>query len=201
MSRAQLTVSVAADTMLPRDRLVNTLHFETQFDPLNPFSTDWNQLCQDLAEVYDTHWQNGTNREIVVKAYNDEGPQPHYPIGEHTMHEGGAPASNLPREVALCLSFYADRNIPRHRGRIYLPLCTAGVSSPDVRPGGAIMDKALAMAGHFSDLGGSNVNWQVYSPTDATGRTVTHAWVDNEWDTMRSRGMRATDRVTADQTG
>ena len=53
------------------------------------------------------------------------------------------------------------------------------------------------MGAAFANLGGVNVDWQVYSPTDGVGRTVKSYWCDDEWDTMRSRGLRSTMRQTA----
>lgn len=188
-----MQVAASYDSTLARDTFVNTLTFNVGFDVLNPFSTDWNGLCSDLADIYDQHYYGG-HPQIVVKAYNAEGVPPHYPIGEKILNVGVAPGSSGPREVAMCLSFYADRNIPRHRGRIYLPAAAGQMTLNSPRPNDGSIDKVLGLAQMFSDLGGTNVDWQVWSRSDNAFRKVTHAWVDDEWDTMRSRGMRPTTR-------
>lgn len=184
-----LRFQVAAwyDSVLPRDAVVNTLHF----DVTGP--TDADQLCEDLANVFLTGWYANAP-QIVVTAYEVGGAPPHYPVGRYEANTGNSPGSNCPREVALALSFYSQRNIPRQRGRIFLFF--GGTSfSPALRPAAARMSQALALANAFASLGGANVAWVVYSPTDQQGRGVSNAWVDDEWDTMRSRGLRGTTRV------
>jgi hypothetical protein len=49
----------------------------------------------------------------------------------------------------------------------------------------------------LANLGGVDVQWCVYSPTTPGDmsdkfKQVTRGWIDNEWDTQRSRGLRAT---------
>jgi hypothetical protein len=38
-------------------------------------------------------------------------------------------------------------------------------------------------------------NWVVWSRKLKQANGVNHYWVDDEWDTVRSRGMRSTKRV------
>jgi hypothetical protein len=180
------------DTAFARDKIVNVLHFEDV-----GITNDWDGNCEALAHIYQDHWLDNGAREINVRAYDAEGAPPHFPKGEFTLNPGTVgPASSCPREVALCLSYYATRNLPRQRGRIYLPI--AGTShNPALRPNPTIMNKALAMGQFFADLGGADVSWNVWSTVDTQGREVTNTWVDDEWDTQRSRGLRATTRVQA----
>jgi len=58
----------------------------------------------------------------------------------------------------------------------------------------ATRDKALSLAQGIADIGGIDVSWQVWSPTDNQGRDVTNAWVDDAWDVQRRRGLRASTR-------
>lgn len=98
-----------------------------------------------------------------------------------------------PREVACCLSYYADRNEPRRRGRMYFgPLAASAMAE---RPSTALANAILAIGSGINDLGGLDVNWVQYSPTDNASRTVTNMYVDNAWDTQRSRGSVATGRT------
>jgi hypothetical protein len=43
----------------------------------------------------------------------------------------------------------------------------------------------------------TNWDWVLRSPSDHAFKPITNVWVDDEWDTMRSRGTRPTTRVTA----
>lgn len=186
-----MQVSALMDSALARDRIVNVLHFEDQG------TADWDGNCQDMAEIFRDHWYDNGAREIEVTAYDAEGPPPHFPKGHAVVNPGvvGA-ATGHPREVALCLSFYSERNLPRQRGRIYLTL-NGTTHNPALRPNPTIMQKALDLGGFFAALGGVDVSWNIWSPTDHVGREVTNAWVDDEWDTVRSRGLRATTRLLA----
>jgi hypothetical protein len=191
MATHKAQVSMTFDTAFARDKIVNTLYFG------DIASTDWDALATDLCDIYQDHWLDGGAREVKVDFYDVESPAPHFPIGSHTRNAGViGPASHCPREVALCLSYYAERNLPRQRGRIYLPI-TGTSHNPAMRPNPTIMNKALAMGGFFAALGGADIDWRVWSPTDSEGRDVTNTWVDDEWDTQRSRGLRATTRVLA----
>jgi hypothetical protein len=194
----RLQVSFGADTAFPRDRLVITPHFNVGFalpepNDLNP-SPDAQALCNDLGDALQT-W-SGQVRELTVKAYDAQGSVPVFPIGSTVRGLGAFPASNGPREIALCLSYYSGRNIPRYRGRLYIPMVVAlqGAGSP--RPTPANQTKVAALAPIFANLGGTNVDWVVYSRLDDTARPVSNWYVDDEWDNVRSRGFRSTARLT-----
>lgn len=191
MPKYRLQTAVSMDTVNPRDQLVNNLYFDD-----HGVTTDPGNLCSDLAAKWDA-WCSVGNPEITVTAYKVDGPPPHFPEASHTINTGLAPPSEIPREVALCLSFYAGRNLPRQRGRIYLPVC-AHTSVTGVRPTTALMDSVLALSDDIAGLGGLDVDWIVYSQTDKVGRNVSHAWVDDEWDTVRRRGLRSTTRSAKD---
>lgn len=195
-------VSVAADSVLPADRLVNTVHFNTGFDLLNPVGgTDFNTLATDLAALWATNlWPTGAAREVDVKLYDLDDAKPRPVRAHHVNNVGAAPASVINRELSLCLSFYADRNLPRQRGRLYIPAVVFAPAGA-VRPPQQWADRLLNLADALSGLGGSNVDWCVYSRTDNVHRKVTHAWVDNEWDTVRSRGLKSDTRWQRDVSG
>lgn len=201
MSLVSAQVSVAADSVLPRDLMVNTLHFNTQFDLLQPEAgTDWQSLANDLADIWKNTLSIGTTREVKVRLYDLDNPKPRPVKAEATRNSGLAPLTTVPREVALALSFYSERNLPRQRGRLFIPAFLVS-GSPGLRPTTADMNTLLNLADALSGLGGSNVDWSVYSRLDDVHRKVSMAWVDNEWDTVRSRGLRATTRVSRAQGG
>jgi hypothetical protein len=186
----RLQTELAADSALPRDRMVITPHVNDV-----GATTDPDNLCQDLAEGLEA-FVSGT-REIRVTAYDAQGTVPVYPVGTHVVNEGLAPPYSMPREVALCLSFYSERNIPRRRGRLYIPPGLFGIASPGVRPTEANMASVSTnLVSLLTNLGGTDVDWCVFSRADDAAYSVTNWWVDNEWDTVRSRGLRADNRIS-----
>jgi hypothetical protein len=197
--RAQVRLS---DTTNPaaRDRCVNVLHFRD--NGINP--TDEDALATDLAAIYAGFAYFGDTNQVAVNLYDLADAEPRPVVGSATHSYVKTDAG--PREVALCLSFYADRNIPRRRGRIYVGPFNAG-RVDGRRPSQALLDGILALAPAFSSLGGADIDWVLYSPTESQGagattvHQITHAWVDNEWDTIRSRGLRADTRVQSDVSG
>jgi hypothetical protein len=189
MAARRFQVSTVVDTALARDRMVNVLYFE------DIGTSDQDGLCSDLADIYSNLLWGGQNPEVSVKSY-DVGAAPNFPVGESTKNVGTIVHTACPREVALCLSFYAEQNIPRKRGRIYVPAGALG-GSVALRPTTAQMNILLAMGQAFADLGGPDVSWNVHSQRSGEDHEVSNIWVDDEWDTQRRRGFRATTRLTA----
>lgn len=100
-----------------------------------------------------------------------------------------------PAEVALCLSYYAGVNQPRRRGRIFVGPFASGPVGTE-RPDPGLMQLLLDFASDLSSVGGVDALWSQYSRTDNDYNDVTNWWVDNAWDTMRSRGATPTQRVS-----
>lgn len=200
MATRRYQVALAGDSTLPRDKVVNTLYFN--HTALEPDDEDLEQMCLDLANAYDNWWTGAGVREITVKAYELGGPPPHIPRAEKVINAGLAPSANVPREVAICLSFHDGQNRPRHRGRIYLPVFTCGAVGSirdqlQQRPTSTLRDRVMIMADQLKNIGGVDVDWCVYSGLDQAGRKVQYAWVDDEWDTQRRRGLKPTTRTAA----
>jgi len=190
----RLQCSIAADTTFPRDKIVITPHFNDQ-----GISSDPQGLCDDLAAALNGWLVTPGAREIKVTAYDAQGTPPVFPQGEAILNPAAAPASAIIREVACCLSFYAGENRPRQRGRLYIPafLCQAGSTTP-LRPILGTRQKVADLAPLFEGLGGTDVDWVVFSripAPDGTPRSVTNWWVDDEWDIVRSRGLQPTTRL------
>lgn len=177
------------ETQFPRDRFVITPHFQ---DTL--LAQDPDALAEDLATALKTHF--GTIGELRVKAYDAQKPPPSYPVGEAVRDVGQTQAGGVPRELAVCLSFYSERNEPRKRGRLYIPAQMLG-GNIGVRPSVAQRDKVMALGPILTNLGGADIDWSVFSRRDNVARKVTHYWCDDEWDVQRSRGLRSTARSTA----
>lgn len=194
--RAQ--ISIAADTSFARDRFVITPHFKVTVSP------NAQQLADDLHAAMLTYVGNASY-DVDVKLYDAE------------QHPAGAPdgqkksgttsiSSNGPREVALCLSFFAGTNEKRKRGRLYIPhnwifRKDTSPTAPGVRPSATARTAAAALVPIFTSLGGVDVDWVVYSRADAAARTVTNWYVDDEWDIQRRRGDRPTTRLTGTTSG
>jgi len=188
MAVYKLQIATAADSTRALDRIVNTFH-------LNDIgiSNDPEGLVQDAVELFSTVWYH--SREVNGKIYDAEGSPPHFPLGEHTVQLGASPASQGPREVALCLSYFGERNLPRTRGRMFLGVFCAGWGAADARPNGAIRTLACDLGQGIADLGGADVSWVTFSSIDGHHEQVTQCYCDDEWDTVRSRGLIPTDRT------
>ena len=113
----------------------------------------------------------------------------------------------LPGEVAACLSYFAGRNLPRRRGRIFLgPLANNALlptaTGPVVEPGfiNTVVERA---AGLITQSATADVRWHMLSTRDANAFRITGGWMDNAFDTLRGRGAKATERIAwgAQQTG
>ena len=187
MSAHRYVVAIAGQDLKPESFVTNTLCFNHTLPGIIA-PVDLEDLAQQVGEAYRDHWfQEGGAREIRVKVYN-YGPPPQYPLAEHVLNEEQIAAWHAPGEVALCLSFYSERNVPRQRGRVYLPVAHRS-SSLGANPGLAILTDAVALGQQLAAAGGVNVDWSIFSTRDQQARKVTDVWVDDEWDTVRSRGI------------
>jgi hypothetical protein len=181
------------DSDLPRDAAINTLYFDDR-----GVTTDPDGLCDAVLGVYADKCRQV---HMEATAYDVHEAKPRSPKG-HAVRNLGVSGSvgSLPREIAICLSFYAGSNRPRNRGRIYLPCYLLSGVTIDQRPSATVQQVALAFAtvsnSSFPDVGGVDVQWVVWSPTDDAAKPITNGWVDDEWDTVRSRGLRPTTRQT-----
>jgi hypothetical protein len=193
--RAQ--VAFQMDSLLPRDAVIFNPHFDVT-DTTILGEVDAQSIANDLRTAITT-WSDN-NKPVKVKIYTATGPPPHYPLAEASNTNTTPTASAGPREVSCCLSYYATRNIKRFRGRLYVPgnILPGGFG---VRPSPAQMERVMNLAPILSTLGGANVDWVVWSRLDQQARKVTNVWCDNEWDTVRSRGMRGTSREMATTPG
>lgn len=197
MPRLTVMINSVFDSALPRDRIINVVHF----NKVIPGGFDEDGICHDVAQGFNNAWYDASSGiKVEATSYDPEGTPPVFSNGYGVVNAGAPPApSGSPRDVALCLSFYADRNLPRQRGRLYLPMCN-NVNLPS-KPTATHMNKALAVATMLAAIGGVDIDWEVWSPTSNSGKKVTNAWVDNEWDTQRRRGLKATTRTSATVSG
>lgn len=196
-------VSIPVDTLLPRDRVSNTIHLEHSIGSL--LNTDLESMCSDIIGVYQKRYGRA-DREIKCSAYDTDA-VPNYPRASVTVNTGLFWTAGMPREVALCLSYHGGQaGNKNERGRIFLAPYLAGTfASAGPRPTTIQMTWALDWYQHsnecFPDLGGVDWKFGVWSRNLKKFKQSQYAWVDDEWDTVRSRGLRATTRQSVSKEG
>jgi len=187
-------ISVPMDTVLPRDRMVITPWFQDSVDGTAQSIAD---SCRDVLVAAAGSWFNGAfESRADVYRYLGENVDTGPPVASSVKNLNNPVTADGPREVALCLSFYSSTNQKRRRGRLYLPMAGSGRLA-GARPSAATMTAALAVATRLATAGPGTCSWCVHSGVDHVLRPVSSAWVDDEWDTQRRRGMKGTTRQTA----
>ena len=196
-------VSMPVTDTLPRNRISNTIHLEHVTGGLNDGALE--SMCSDIVAMYQAKYGNAAN-EVLCKAYDTDA-KPNYPRAEVVVNVGVPWTVNVPREVALVLSFAADhRGNKSERGRIYLmPSLVAGMNTLGLRPSQQQLDWALGWYStaneSLPDLGGVDWKFGVWSSTYKRFTQSQQAWVNDDWDTQRRRGLRETTRVQAVREG
>lgn len=109
-----------------------------------------------------------------------------------------------PAEVAVCASFYSERNLPRNRGRVYVGPLRSAVSQEETTTGrvrvsdafmGVLRDSMQRLAADSATTGEGRPRWCVLSLADQALKPVTNGWVDDAFDIQRRRGEQATNRT------
>jgi hypothetical protein len=199
---------------LPEDRYITTWAFR-KISGDAPTNSDLD-LCSLLVSNFfalvaspaiatiNSFLAAAVNRPLVeTRAYTLQQPVPRQPrIVSRTLGPNNS-SESLPSEVALCASFFAGRNLPRQRGRVYIgPLTKAAADVPNsatgiVRPTpgltNAIMESSKKLQ---SEAINGGLNWCVLSQADGALKSITGGWVDNAFDTQRRRGEDASSRLT-----
>lgn len=195
MAKLKVQMNGLAPSDLPRDTIVTSFYLDT--DPTGITDLDYDALATDSAGIFANTWRTPT--EVVnrweARVYNmaDALPRPPRSIKRAAV-VNGVPTGG-PREIAICLSMYSERNLPRQRGRLFLgPIPGSDIM---LRPDEGMLQRVMAVGAAIANLGGVDVDWVIHSPTDGTFRKVTNYWCDDEWDTQRSRGLKSTRRLTA----
>lgn len=192
MAQYRMLVTYLPDNELAKDVVANTFYLDT--DALSG-ADDPQALCTDAAELFAGYRPLPDDLgDTQVRAYDMSDALPRLPVGDATAPSAGGSTGPGPREVALCLSYFAGRNLPRLRGRLYIgPWGSAEMAA---RPAATQIGYLTALAEGISGLGGVNVQWVQYSPTTGNFTNVSDYWVDDEWDTVRSRGLRGQVRTS-----
>lgn len=204
---------------LPRDVSINTFHFltgeptvgGTTAADLNTWILTLYNIVDGPAQVYEI------GRYISEYIDRDD---PYYKIydvdtatGTMTPVAGGVhipltiPAAlsgiSMPNEVALCLTYGGVTPLiplARQRGRVYFgpfqnELDEDGDNRPD--PSERLQrDIAEAYLNCLTAELDLSVSHSVYSRVDRELYAIAGAYVDNEWDTQRRRGLPSTNRYS-----
>jgi len=214
MGFARVQVSLLNDSTLPGDVAMNTFHFRTP-GTVEDSADEISALLETFYNAFDQDLSSGLTGVTNLAFFDLEQAAPRVPVATDTFTLTVGLGTQLPGEVALVLSFQGPRvsGFPqaRRRGRLFIgPLdgdtITAGTG--DARPSSAaitrITDAADALASSTVTPG---LDWCVFSPTTAgpepwsSGElndafvTITNGWMDNAFDTVRSRGLGATART------
>ena len=199
---AQVTlISASADTA---DNQVNGFAVEATTTPTFANLDSWTTAIKDFYD--DVKFVDGcrglTQNNHIVKFYDILGTAPNYPLYETTFNFDGALGTvDMPQEVALCVSYKntVANSVPRarRRGRIYLS-GWAETANTTGRPTATVYQGlANAYATYVAAVNAiSDFEAGVWSRTNGVVYPIDEVWCDNEWDTVRRRGGKATTRFS-----
>ena len=176
------------ETGAPRDVVTNNPCF--RWDNLLP--QDAESLANNVMDTYDVLNGGPLPWHLEAKVYDLEGSPPILPMAHVVRNQGVYADADDPREVALCLSFYGGQHQPRQRGRLYVPVYF--IRPLGKRPGLLTQQKVVNWGKALANVGGENVQWIVWSRRNKSATGVSHAWCNDEYDTVRRRGLRETHR-------
>jgi hypothetical protein len=186
MAIYRVQISFPVDGVLPADAMAITPHY---------FGDDAQALANVLKSNLSAFVPVGATKPFKIRVYDAQKPPPSYPLA--TAEQAGTPpTSGIPRELALCLSYYSQFNRPRLRGRLYIPQVLIG-GTLGSRPSTTQIASALSWKDPLTQSLPGSHNLVVYSRVDDKANGVNNFWVDDEWDIVRSRGRKPTTRQTA----
>lgn len=211
---ARVQVRFQKNSGLPEDVFINTFYFRTA--TLNTVAENAASMATMLDAFYGDTFapQSGSLGSLMPDVFQsiryvfyDLGQAtPRYPVVPSGSEDPfinaswSPPASGgaeLPEETAICCSFAAG-NGPRRRGRVFLGPWKDSVLETvngHTRPTQNIRER-IALASENMAASSQNATWVVVSPSDAGAYDVVSGWVDNAFDTQRSRGPAPTTRTT-----
>jgi hypothetical protein len=184
MAIYRATISFQMGSSLPRDAVTINPHY---------FGDDAQGLADRLKANLIAHAPIGATTPFKVSVYDAQKAPPNFPLAVATQLTGFRPWTK-PQEVAACLSYYSTWNRPRYRGRLYIPAEFLTGTLAD-KPTTTQMNDVLAWKTPLTTGLPAGTNWVVFSRRNNQSYGVDHIWCDNEWDTVRSRGVRASTRV------
>lgn len=191
--RVQVFYKKPAD--VPRDGFSNTFYFRagTVLDP-----PSYEDTAEAVRDIYSSAMMAGhSGMQYDIRAYKADEPPHTPPRARITGSFPGSLRALMPREVALCLSYRTDPPYTsRRRGRVYIGPIEAIYATE--RPTSQLRDHLIDFGEALAGVGGEDVSWRMYSPTNSEDHHIRHIWVDDSWDTIRGRGQAPTTRSSAD---
>jgi hypothetical protein len=202
-------VVLANRSGLPEDQFVNTWHFQAPGDK----ETNTNKIGNVLTAFYNAPQPNGVTvasflsssvdrgaNKAQVKVYDMADEQPREPSTIEFQVDGTSSGDGFPNEVAVCLSFYAGRNIARRRGRVFigpLKLSAGGMTTKDMIVQSGLRNTLATAASTLQAASddASYLLWCVRSTVTGQYHGVTAGWIDSAFDIQRRRGTKATERT------
>jgi hypothetical protein len=177
--------------------------FRHQLDLGSLTGPDWQTLTDDLGAALSTWNSVVPKSQLTVTAYDIEGAKPNYPKATTVLNAGSYMANAALPQAALCLSFYAGNNVPRRRGRIYVPVMffASATALGNFNAAAAERNKVMTLGPIFANLGGTNVDWIVWSTVENAAHKVTNYWCDDSWDIIRTRKLASVARTEATTSG
>lgn len=178
----------------------NTWHFEAETG--QDITNAQSAIQTFYASISDRFGNIVRQNNHPWKIYDDTDPEPRAPVSSGSWNLASAPSlGSLPPEVSLVLSFQGEQEsgVPqaRKRGRVFIPFLFSNANGSDGRPIAAtitdVRDAANALLTASNNAAGWT--WLVFSRVAPGYTAVTNGWVDNEWDTQRRRGRKATSRT------
>jgi hypothetical protein len=192
--------TLAAVNGVSKDSCVNVLHFKTVSR-----AGEIEEIVASVQAYYDMLSSKigaSISRETSsVRCYALSDPKPREPLVTASLGMTQPGNSELPREVGLVTSWQATEVSGslsrRFKGRTFVgPLSGDATLDGDnmSRPTTGTVAKLVQAANVLLARNDANQEFSIYSVTDQVARKVTSGYVDNAWDTVRSRGQRDTIR-------
>lgn len=187
------------------DDAVNSFYVEQSGAPDNTLYLGWEGLLSTFyTDISSYTWYEYDTTALYLKIYDAQGVKPNYPLYENTFAGGPNLSSNpLPREVALAISYknvtsnVIDRK--NRRGRIYMGGVGESYNELDGRPTEALCQGLRdAFKNYVTAVRAlpSAPLPVIFSPATFGAYPIEEVRVDNEWDTQRRRGRKATQVYT-----
>lgn len=231
MTHYKTVLSLYKKSDIPKDAVQLSLHYRTT-SGVAATATEKDNFSQHIMHFLDNvvtgatanvgyYLSNAIKRTAdahLIQFY--EMPGSRGPLGvavderATSMYNGGA-GTEIPAEVAMCLSFHGAydavaehgtagaRPKARWRNRVFLgPLTTQSIATDgttkEVRVSNTAADDVTKACKHelLEHMLTSGWQWEVFSPTDWAWHDVVGGWCDNAYDTQRRRGVEATVRTT-----
>lgn len=203
MPNFDVQVVLNGSSGLSTDRYVNTFTFSGVGTHATNHGLIWARIDSFYNDPHSGHQALSSylSNDVIdgeVRTYDKADAEPRVPIiTPLTPFAARGSASDQPHEVAVTISFHGVPPVtPRRRGRIFFGPLNNSSDAGLNRPADTMLQAMRAAGQALSEQSTSDLEWVIYSPTSGQYTIVTAGWIDDAWDTMRSRGNLPTMRRT-----